>query len=116
MKSELKRQCAQDPVAMAYEIERLNAQVAMLNSAIERASESLWVSDDEWNDVHMDNTNAVEAAAKATNASVIAWLATHDAKVRDDALEEAAKLVDSLYDECEPWMSGEDVRAMKGTK
>lgn len=33
-------------------------------------------------------------------------------KGKKDAFEEAAKLVDEMQDECEPWMCGDDVRQL----
>ena len=69
MKSELKRQCAQDPVAMAYEIDRLNAQVAMLRETL-RYSGGV-------------TQKRIDDVVKSSESE---WLATHDAKVRDDVL------------------------------
>ena len=96
------------------EIERLNAHVAMLREVISDAYQDVSIS--------KSVANTLSPVANSIHIEVAVWIATHDAKVRDDALEEAAIICDrhSGASACECPETAEScrdkIRAVKGTK
>ena len=88
------------------EIERLNAQVAMLSNAL-------------YGLVSSNYDGGFKAADDALHASDgDGWLATHDQQVRDKALEDAAIIGGCEAEQCRNFPDGQRVadaiRAMKG--
>ena len=100
------------------EIERLNAQVAILTDVLTRAEDSLcaFMSDDEWSQSDCDTMHAVNATLRMGRNAFVAlrWLTSHDAKVRDDALEKAADWFESAPHSATVFDVRDALRAMKG--
>ena len=104
-------------------IERLNAQVAMFLEVWEQAeiSISAFVGDEGWGSSDIDNLDAVSAALYSVRNSAVTthWIAAHDAKVRDDALEEVAKGISNgkyTGDGVPLGLVAKNIRLTKGTK
>ena len=88
----------------ADEIERLNAQVAMLRHNI------AWVSGLVENWSGEENGHHDRIMSQSSDE----WLADHDAKVRDDAIEEMAVEIESFRSDYDKYSVAEAVRSMKG--
>ena len=86
------------------EIERLNAQVAMLRHNI------AWVSGLVENWSGEENGHHDRIMSQSSDE----WLADHDAKVRDDAIEEMAVEIESFRSDYDKYSVAEAVRSMKG--
>lgn len=111
----------------AEEIERLNAQVAMLREALgEYADTGQWmrIGDDPWklryNSGYCDG-DGFESARLSLEKTESDWIRAHDKQVRDDALEEAAKTCIEFGDLCAEVGKAnigdcfaEEIRYMKG--
>ena len=91
------------------EIERLNAQVARYKEFIE----STLIC---WSNVTELGRNLIQQGNRIVSRYPSEWLTTHDAKVRDDALEEAAICAESAASDDNKYSIAESIRAMKGTK
>jgi hypothetical protein len=59
-----------------------------------------------WADLDREDSKTVDEMLAQTQSE---WLSTHDQKVRDDALEEAAEVTDQWGETI-----SEEIRAMKG--
>ena len=97
------------------EIERLNAQVAMHREALLSAEEYLISRGIQHRGV-TGRTVVLPKIQDAINSSFSDWLANHDAKVRDDAIEEMAIEIESFRSSYDKYSVAEAVRSMKGTK
>lgn len=95
------------------EIERLNAQVAMHREALLSAEEYLISRGIQLRGV-TGRTLILPKIQSAINSASSDWLTTHDAKVRDDALEEAAKVFEKQP--AQYWQTAATLRSMKGAK
>jgi hypothetical protein len=91
----------------AEEIERLNAHIIVLSDALN------FECGDRCN-AEYNPCNAREAL-NISGIDVGNWLTTHDQKVRDDALEEAAWACEGIFVDDDIDVANE-IRAMKGTK
>ena len=96
--------------ASMAEIDRLNAQVASLRETL------IYVREVVLSDGYLRDGLMVSAINKELTADPQEWIATHDAKVRDDALEEAAICAESAASDDNKYSIAESIRAMKGTK
>lgn len=91
------------------EIDRLNAQVAMLAEGMRYLMDWQVKNVAVWHNNAYDNASRI---LKQKQPEIDEWLADHDAKVRDDALEEAALRFDEHCME----VTANEIRAMKGAK
>ena len=99
------------------EIERLNAQVARYKEFIE----STLIC---WSNVTELGRNLIQQGNRIVSRYPSEWLTTHDAKVRDDALEEAGQQCQQLalsventdgYRNGAAWCQ-DRIMSLKGTK
>ena len=98
--------------AMQDEIERLNAQVAMLRTTFENIRDGLYIKSFPNSDEIEMTKSVIKNAIGFTESD---WLTAHDAKVRDDALEEVAIATwqSSGLQQFERHKFRADIRAMK---
>ena len=90
--------------SQAEEIEQLNAQVAMLRHNI------AWMSGLVENWSGEENGHHDRIMSQSSDE----WLADHDAKVRDDAIEEMAVEIESFRSDYDKYSVAEAVISMKG--
>jgi len=107
----------------SQEIERLNAQVAMLRVTFENIRDGLYIKSFPNSDEIEMTKSVIKNAIGFTESD---WLAAHDVKVRDDALEEVAtecertKMYKGARQESyvynDVWDAAKGIRAMKSAK
>ncbi len=99
----------------AETIERLNAQVARHRDALISAEEYLISRGIQLRGV-TGRTIVLPKIQSAISSSSSEWLRQHDAKVRDDAIEEMAVEIESFRSDYDKYSVAEAIRSMKGAK